>query len=226
MAVEVSGTPVSAAGNLSSGASLSVTTVTGTTILCVTWHSSDGTVLTGVTFDGDALTLVSSTSDVNGDTSEIWYRENPNITTANVVISHSGGMHHSAFSAIQFSDAAVPSDGDTNSPTSTTSSSITVSNVVADDFVLDAIALPEDPSAGDGQTNFADRNSGGNHFSASHQDGATDGVMSWTFSSATGGHSACRIPQAAGDPTDLEFAGTRGQGQQEPVREKNEMVGY
>lgn len=89
-----------------------------------------------------------------------------------------------------------------------TSSNISPTNVVGDDFVVDALAMQANQGGTTG-ANQTDIYNTGFHASiggaASHQDGTNGAAMSWTFVSADYAHAAVRVPAAAAPAPELSW---------------------
>lgn len=63
-------------------------------------------IVTGITFDGVALTKIDAAQGDNGSSTgraELWYLKNPNVTTANLVVTRTGQVAGSEVSSAVFS---------------------------------------------------------------------------------------------------------------------------
>ena len=89
---------------------LSHTCGVGTTLLMVvamSRRSSGLAAVTSVTFDGDALTKLGDL-DNDGGYSSLWYRVNPAITTANIVVEYGAAPGVGVFGGLSFLGADPP----------------------------------------------------------------------------------------------------------------------
>ena len=106
---------------------------------------------TGVTFDGDALTNILAVDGTNNTTVEFWYRLNPAVTTADIVVSYATGSDHWG-GAVSLSgvDTADHLRGSENAAILSTSISDTIASAVGDIVIaavtvdLDDVAVTED----------------------------------------------------------------------------------
>lgn len=133
-----------------------------------------------VTFDGQALTKLTENIDISEQVS-MWYRVNPNVTTANVVLTMGNeakcGMMITSWKNVHqttpFSNSANDNDED-GSPTVVCTSA--VGELVIDFFIH---ADSSQPGVGTGQTQLvnieADFRMG-----SSYEAGSTNVTMSWS----------------------------------------------
>lgn len=195
------------------------TVSTGASVLIVgvSMSSSGGgaSLPSGVTFNGDALTLATSL-DTNTRASSLWYRINPDITTANVVItpahSNDKGVTSAAinFSGTDTTDPIGNVNTAGQSAGSFTSSTVSVTSTSASNWVIDYLGL-EDPSSnvnmvpGADQSEQADLFSGTNknvHGGMSTEIGTGSRTMSWSWATPSGAtrHVAAEIIAATNCP--------------------------
>lgn len=90
------------------------TTGSGTTLLAVYVYEESTDAVTGVTFNGDALTKLNEghmcySAGGTTHTSSIWYINNPDITTGNIVVTRSSGTGHMEMTAASYTGAGTPS---------------------------------------------------------------------------------------------------------------------
>jgi hypothetical protein len=158
----------------SGGSSLtfSHTTPSGSNRLLVVGVSvnNDNRSVTGVTYNGVALTRAGTRSNDDDATAEIWYLVNPPVTTADVVVSLSGSIG----SSYGFVAAALPLNGvDQSTPVGTfqsstgdsSSASLNVTSSSSGDFVLAVYASEQGSNSGSctqgsGQTEYWDTRGG------------------------------------------------------------------
>jgi hypothetical protein len=188
----------------------------------VTWDVG-GTPISG--------TLIRAEQNAGSVRAEIWQiNDPPASTTANIDVVGVSKARMIA-GAVDFSGADVDSGVDDvgSSGDAQTSVSNSPTNVVADDFVVDALAMDANQGATTG-ANQTDIYNTGFHVTiggaASHQDGTDGAAMSWTFTSTDIAHAAVRVPAAVADATSEEWIATESKGQQQPVFKKPEVVGY
>lgn len=166
-------------------------TVTTGNVLVICTTASDLTdadrPVTGVTFNGDALSKVREDDDTSGNiTTGIWYMSNPAITTGNIVVSYTGTVSRTGSFGIALSGAAVSPIDNSNTTatdnTTTFASSITAltSNAWAIDCTLGQSILTGSPTASDNQ--IANFSAGSFEFTIGSYAGPVSGAttLDWT----------------------------------------------
>jgi hypothetical protein len=169
--------------------------------------ASDGNlVITGITYDGSAMTLAKAQlePDSGGSTgslsSEIWYLKNPPSGAKTVAITFTGTVNHStayvgSFSGVDqtspINASAGSGDAENASPTSTITQNITTT--VANCFIVDSIyhKTSNALTPGAGQTVIAaesEPNGGGDTSDASYKGPVSSGAnsTSWTLTGNDG----------------------------------------
>lgn len=176
---------------------LSVTVNAGTNLCLVALVHLEAvsSVVSGVTFGGVALTLMTSATQ-NGAGSfartEIWYLKNPTPSTANLVATMASSDHSAlgCIVGIDVDNSGTPLRPVAKANTTGTSSTVTVTGVTSDDLVFDA--LTEDGTGhatvtGANQTEQYDLEVAAGTVTGvcDTQLGANGGVMSHTWTTST-----------------------------------------
>lgn len=212
MPTKESGFPVVSSTLFTTPANLSITVPSGLTnpaLIVFTFHERAGDVVSGVTFNADAMTQVAVEDPTTWSKVTCWKLANPDVATANVAVSRSSGgtnamriIAYLVSSADQTNIVRTPAQ---SSADTGTSASNTVGSVASSDLLLDQISIDStghSPTAGANQTaEYATQNlgAGTNEGRGSSQSGADGGVMSWTWTtSAPFSHVAVAIIHDAG----------------------------
>ena len=107
-----------------------------------------------VTFDGQALTMQDSATSGTRNVS-VWYLVNPPVTTANVVVSSTGGSHtHSSASNLYNVDQTTPISDSGSDVSASNPASVDVTSTSAGDLVFDLWASNVYGGPGGGQTQY------------------------------------------------------------------------
>ncbi|HSD36510.1 MAG TPA: putative Ig domain-containing protein [Rhodocyclaceae bacterium] len=123
-------------------------------ILIVTVASRDNAPSDGVTYNGQAMSLLRSVVSGGAVTAEVWYLLNPSVGTANIVVSHSGSNHEFVAGATNFYGVRQTSTFGTVATETASDSNMAVSSS-AGDMVIDVFATRQQssiPAVGAGQT--------------------------------------------------------------------------
>lgn len=152
--------------------------------------------VTGITFNGTALTKVDSrhtnvTPGGSGNSAEIWYLIDPTVTTANIVVSYTGTVDGDAITAIQLTGAhqTSPIDAYNGFKANSANPSNAITTIADNCLVIDVLS-----GSGSGTTLTADvsqtersniTNVGHCRSATSTEAKATAGsvTMSWTMAS-------------------------------------------
>lgn len=170
------------------------------------WQANGGQTITGVTFDGNAMTQIGTELGNGGGRSVATYRYINPTTTGNVVATFSASVDRACGAAIVFSgvDQTTPFG---TSQTSTPASSPTTTSAVTS--AVDGMCVDATMSQGvnvasyvpdAGQTGRASQvtDDGAIHFRASTEPGAASVTMGWTWTGGIGSvHRATPIAAAA-----------------------------
>lgn len=148
--------------------------------------------VTGVTFNGDAMTQTGSDTPSGGLFSEaqLFRLVNPDVATANIVVSVSSAdsIISGAFSMTGVDQTTPVGTAATDTSTSDTTASTTVASVGTDDLVVDILAADSDfvatVGADQGDNDMQASLSGQVTGAMSTQAGSAGGVMSWTWTGA------------------------------------------
>lgn len=182
-------------GTVAAGTSLTISskTTAGSNrcgIVCVAWNT-DAANVTGVTWNGVAMTHVATATESAGagQESTIYSIVNPPTSASDIVVSfNTTAAAYAVASSYNGVDQTTPISNSTTTNTSTaTASPVTVTCTTAsDEIVVDAVAWTQSdtvaPSVGANQTTLLNQLYDSFFFAlASRQAGADGGVMSWTF---------------------------------------------
>lgn len=210
----------------STSATFSVTVASGSNsilVVCVSLESNGSGAggVTSATFNGDALTEHIAINNSTWSIAEIWYRVAPDVGTFSLVVNWS--LDHVITGAFVFDgvDQTTPFRTPQSTSGSSTSSSLTVTSVASDDYLIDCLCIDGGNHAvapGANQTEHYEINVAGSSYcqgSASTQSGADGGVMSHTWTgSAPFTHVATAMIAAGGatgHPASRRFGGVRYQ---------------
>ncbi len=191
-------------GNVATG-SIKATSITvshtlagsGRTVVIYIGHKNTRTV-NSVTYGGVACTLLGSAQNANAGT-HIYYREN--VSVSGDAVATFNNSRETFLTVIDYGGNDTPTDYNSATATTGTSSSVTVSNASTDDLIEDCLLTGKTGTAGADQTETSSPTTvGGIRFKTSGQDGADGGVMSWTFGDTYSSQSACRIPASGVTP--------------------------
>lgn len=184
-------------------------TVSGANRILVVAVSSYTNLPTGVTYNGVAMTNVAGASiDGGSQCSSLWYLIAPDTGAHNVVVNFSGGQYGRA-AAISFTGAAQTGQPDAAAEADSShdaTSSLAITTVAADCYIIDAIALASSPTAlarDSGQTDLYTEPDGsvvdvGGSYKAAGAAGAKTMVWTWSYVAAAGyTHAAIAIKPAS-----------------------------
>jgi len=185
----------------------SYTQATGSNLVLVVKVGTEGDVAhNSVTFDGVGLTKQIELGAVGRRTS-IWTLINPNVTTANIVVTL-GSAADVGMIATSWQDVhqTTPVPGTDSASGTSTTPSVTVPSA-AGELVIDAVNNGNDaadPTVGAGQTEIADVEVIGDfRFHASQQAGAAPNVvMDWTITSTEWVSCGISLQPPAAPPAD------------------------
>lgn len=157
--------------------------------------------LTGVTWNGSAMTEVPLSSVTSGSrTNKSFYIVDPPTASSDIVISFSAGTPAGEYLVTSYNEADTASPiGDVQTATGTsTTPSVDVTSA-SGDMVLDWMVIANTiTSVGDSQTSeFIDTTGGSYRVGGSREAGAATVTMSWTVGSGAWGTSGFSINQAA-----------------------------
>jgi hypothetical protein len=181
--------------NVSSG-SWNHTTLTGEDSLWVhvALYGSAGRVVTGITFNGDAMTLAKSVVSTDTQYQSCWYYiVNPDIGTYAIEVTYNG-TGYGAGGAIAFTGTRTSSPlGTTDSlEYSGTNPSKSITTILSKSYVLQGMSIsnvtPQTVTMGDGETKLYDFNPGSGWRGQSTYKGTLEYgsyTMSETFSNST-----------------------------------------
>lgn len=197
MPTKESGFPVVSSTLSTSPANLSITVPSGLTnpaLIVFTIHERASNVVSGVTFNADAMTQVAVEDPTTWSKVTCWKLANPDVATANVAVTRSSGgtdpmriIAYLVSSADQTNIVRTPAQ---TSADTGTSGSVTVGSVASDDLLIDQISIDStghSPAVGANQTaEYATVSLGAgiNEGRGSSQSGADGGVMSWTWTTS------------------------------------------
>jgi len=153
--------------------------------------------LSNVQYDGNTMTLAIRQTNTGATVTEIWYYENA--TTSGNITATVSSKQKLGYAGFDFGGASTPTNEIGREEDAATSSSLTVSNVISTDYLVDAITHNSATSAftAPNQTITMDISGGGDRYLASYQVGSAGAVMDWSWSTATdAAHAAVRIPDA------------------------------
>ena len=175
-------------------------------VLVVGVYSSGGDP-SGVTYDGDALTKLTSISNGSGSYSSIWYKATPSTGSNSIVVSVSSGHIFSSSVSYYNADIDTPlADGQTANGSGTTS---TITANAGNDVIFDVLGVANGStslSIGAGQTARQTLTSGSHAagMSTEVQSGSTT-PMSWTWTEGViaFAHVAGRIRGSSSVPLDI-----------------------
>lgn len=183
-------------------------------LIVFTHHEDAGGAVSGITYNGVALTKIGSVAAATWSHVEAWGLINPAVGTFNVIATKvTGGLNNWGLS-IYVEDGADQTTGwraaATDFSNSAAAASATVAGWTAGDMLLDALSIDSVghvPAVGANQTSeFATQNFGAstNENQGSSQT-TTDGIMSWTWTTAAPySHIAIAvIAAAAGGPVNV-----------------------
>jgi len=190
--------------NSSSSASGSLTFAhdcTGADLIVVAVNTYDGTSsvnaeVSGITFNGDALTQAVEQQGLSGTNnwSEIWYKVNPASGSYNVVVTTSGGSADIGGGAMSFSgaDTGTPIDDSVGETTNGgTTVTPTVTTTADGNYVLSCAQTENNviDSIGGGQTSLWNLFSG--YSRGSYEIDVTAGSITHTYTNANGSERWC-----------------------------------
>lgn len=178
-------------------------------IVCVmTRDATMGNLISGVTYDGTALTLAkAATNAARSYNAAIYYLIAPSVKTANVVVSFSETVEVSnctILSIFGMKQSSPVSGTDSYNTTSVTSSSLAITPAADGSIVVDSLYTSDNNlTMGAGQTQLAKHgvNNNGDYIGASYERADGTRTMSWTWSGANGttvAHAAAGFLMAAG----------------------------
>lgn len=209
MAVTLQAAPTTYTSDESEATShtFSMTVASGTSTVLVVCGCQENAIvaITGITFNGDALTLHDAINATTWGRAEIWRRIAPDVATGNIVITLSGSDAEiaGAYAADGVDQTTPLRTAAKSTADSGTSVSDTVASVGTDDLVLDVLSIDAHGHAaavGADQTERWDiqivvKTTG----ASSTQPGSAGGVMSWTWTlSAPYSHVASAFIAVAG----------------------------
>lgn len=157
-----------------------------------------GTV-TGITYNGVAMTQLVVIQNTPDCKVEIWGLAAPATGANNVVVTLSGleAVGSGAISFTGVDQSSSTSSPQTNSADSATSSSVTVTSATGD-MVVDIVGTSSmSPTVGAGQTQRYTTSPAAGFGNGSTEAGAASVVMSWTFSSNSVAQAAVNIKQVS-----------------------------
>lgn len=188
-------TPYYTASSLSSH-SWSHTVSSGSALCLIVKLGWYGTTTTGVTYNGVALTrLTTHSNSLGSDMSEIWYLKNPPVGAFNVVVSFTGARPLTAgaetYTGVHQTttfDSEFYTEGSSLAP------SIGVTGSATGDMVIDLVSYYASDyvggvaTAGAGQTETFDNGDAGNSYAAGSREAGAAGTvtMSWTLGASAG----------------------------------------
>lgn len=145
-------------------------------VLVVFVEIDDSRTISGITYNGSAMTKAGSRVASNNDRLECWYLLSPDEGNNNVVVSFTNLSSSIGVSAISF----FGSDGVENFTSQIDTNTLDVTSAT-DDMVVDCISntLPTNPIPGLGQTERWDEDYRGS-FNGSTKSGETTTTMSWS----------------------------------------------
>lgn len=176
-------------------------------MLVATAHENAGGAVSGITFNGVALTKIDAVGATTWSHVEMWYLINPDVGTFNVVANKAStggnrwGIGVYAFDGVH--QTTPIKDSKVNGNDSATSSSLTLTTLVGTEFLVDILSLDSTghlAAVGADQTQGYTGNygNGTNETYGSRQATAGDGIMSWTWTTACPkSHMAVAISPAA-----------------------------
>jgi len=173
------------------------------------------TALTGVTYNGVALTSIHQANNGNLSTTNVWRLIAPASGANNVVISQSAS-HDLAYTILSVTgaDQSTP-EGTLVSGTANSTSPSKTAVAVADDLIVDLLSwwrgASQNATVGAGQTSRSNQTLGSLGGAVSTEPGGASIVMSWTMSaSAYWNHVAIPVKQVAaggGGPVNMLLVG-------------------
>lgn len=159
-------------------------------IAIVTWSTPVGVTVSGVAWDptgvNQSFTSVAAAGSSGNRRVQAFRLINPSAVTNGIVrVTLSGdtvgtlGLYAGAFSG---ADQTTPAQDFNSASGTSTTPSVTISNAVADDMVMDSFMAGASAvdTIGANQTAIGTETTPGDLHHASYQDGADGGVMSWT----------------------------------------------
>jgi hypothetical protein len=159
--------------------------------VCVGWRVNDGQSISGVTYNGVALTEDANSPVLDGRTATALYSlVNPASGANNIVVSLSGAATSIASIAVSFTGAhqtTLTGTSATDTLDNGTSDSLDVSSA-SGEIVFDCLAhyaSGEAATPGGSQTERGDLGDGDLSLAASTQPGATTTSMSWSWATDT-----------------------------------------
>lgn len=169
--------------------------------------------VTGITFNGVALTKIDSqhtnvTPGGSGNSAEMWYLKNPDVTTANIVVSYTGTVDGDTVTAIEVTgaDQTTPINTFLGAKANSANPSTNVTTTVDNCLVFDILS-----GSGSGTTLTPDAsqtersnitNTGQMRSAISSEAKATAGLitMSWTMASQVWAQIVAAIAPSGGAP--------------------------
>lgn len=199
-ALTIDSANISTAQDPSDPLSISRTIATGTTLDAIGCAiDATTTVITSATRSGQSYTLLRRDTPLSGITTEWWYRVNPAVGTANVVLDIPGSTQEIICWGVGFfdSDTSTPFSANTglcNSDLGTNTAATVTVSPASDEIIIDVIGLSNTGhvfTQGADQTLALDLTEGTSHQAGgSYQLGSAGGVMSWTWT--TGATDRCQ----------------------------------
>jgi hypothetical protein len=162
-------------------------------VVCVQLRDATvGGLVTGITYDGSALTVAKMhTDNVSQETTYIYYLVAPAVKTANVVVSFSETINEGNCTIVSLFGVkqTSPVDATNGQHVSALSSSLAVTPSVAGSIVIDAVYTTDNNiTMGADQTSLANHgvNTNGDWIGASYERADGERTMSWSWSGANG----------------------------------------
>jgi len=158
-------------------------------VVCVS--QVDPSIVSGVTYNGDALTKVIDRNDADYANCSIWRIVAPDTGTHDIVVSHSNSstvkVYGVAFTGVDQSSPTGATTGDTGTGTTASKAITTTKNgsvIISTLSRAGASDGSNGPTAGTGQTNIADNLFGNSHWGAGTYESKTTvgaDTQSWTW---------------------------------------------
>lgn len=158
-----------------------------------TAHEDAGGPVTGITFNGDALTKLDSVNATTWSRTEIWYLLNPDVTTANVVATKTASAGNRWGITVDVYDNVNPSSpwgatidkaaADTGTSDTRTAGTFAAGDMTIDTMVIDSTG--HSPQAGTALTkDYGTLDFGTSTTEAQGAHNTTNGVMAWTWTNS------------------------------------------
>jgi hypothetical protein len=188
--VDSLGTPTVFSSTTSASSSTFAHNATGAAVLVLrcTYHDGNfGRTISGITYDGVALTKVDSAGPLFGMRAELWYLVGPHTGSHNVVVSYTAACTQHSHEARNYINVNTSSPVGTPQKTTATAHtvSVTVTGVGAGALVIEVTKyFSSESSPNSGQVQDFEDNISSYRGAGSHKSGTGSISMGWTRDNA------------------------------------------